>query len=84
MTIIITKTEMLKEIKKYARNAGLVFRQCKISNLWTFHDFKTKEIVLKCTSIGQAYEDALSGYVASYNKDSKKFAHDDEQNYFIK
>ena len=84
MTIIITKTEMLKEIKKEARNSGLVFRKSEFSNLYIFHDFKTKEIVLKCVSIGQAYEDVLSGYVASYNKDSQKFAHDDEQNYFIK
>ena len=84
MTIIITKTEMLKEIKKEARKVGLVFRKSELSNLYIFHDFKTKEIVLKCLNIGQAYEDVLSGYVASYNKDSQKFAHDDEQNYFIK
>ena len=81
---IISKTDVIKEIKKEARKVGLVFRKSELSNIYIFHDFKTKEIVLKCTSIGQAYEDVLSGYVASYNKDSKKFAHDDEQNYFIK
>ena len=81
---IISKTDVIKEVKKDARNAGLVFRKSELSNIYTFHDFKTKKIVLKCTSIGQAYEDVLSSYIASYNKDSKKFSHDDEQNYFIK
>ena len=80
MTTIITKTAMLKEIKKEARKVGLVFRKSELSNL-VFHDFKTKEIVLKCSNITNAYEDMLSGYIASYNKDSQKFFYDAKQNY---
>ena len=81
MTTIITKTAMLKDVKKEARKVGLVFRKSEISNLFVFHDFKTKAIILKCLSIGQAYEDVLSGYIASYNKDSQKFFYDAQQNY---
>lgn len=77
---IITKTAMLVEIKKEARKVGLVFRKSELSNLYIFHDFKTKAVILKCLNIGQAYEDVLSGYIASYNKDSQKFSYDAQQN----
>ena len=80
MTTIITKTEMLKDVKKSARKVGLVFRKSELSS-FGFHDFKTKEIVLKCSNIATAYEDVLSGYIASYNKDSQKFIYDSKQNY---
>ena len=80
---IITKNEMLKEVKKEARKVGLVFRKSELSNLFVFHDFKTKAIILKYVSIDTAYEDVLSGYIASYNKDSQKFFYDAQQNYFI-
>ena len=78
---IITKNEMLKEIKKEARKVGLVFRKSELSNLYIFHDFKTKAVILKCLSVGQAYEDVLSGYIASYNKDSQKSFYNVQQNY---
>ena len=78
---IITKTEMLKEVKKEARKVGLVFRKSELSNIYIFHDFKTKAVILKCLNIGQAYEDVLNGYIASYNKDSQKLSYDAQQNY---
>ena len=81
MTTIITKTAMLKDVKKESRKVGLVFRKSEQSNLFVFHDFKTKKTILKCLNIEQAYEDVLSGYIASYNKDSQKFIYDAQQNY---
>ena len=77
----ITKIEMLKEVKKEARKAGLVFRKSELSNLFVFHDFKTKEIILKYLSLSTAYEDVLSGYIASYNKESQKLFYNAHQNY---
>ena len=78
---IITKNEMLKAVKKESRKVGLVFRKSERNKLFVFHDFKTKEIILKCVSLSTAYEDALSGYIASYNTDSQKFSYDAQQNY---
>ena len=70
---ILTKQEVIKEVKKYARKFGLVFTKSKYNNYYHFHDFKTKKIVLDNQTAGVAYENVLSGYIDSYDKHNQVF-----------
>ena len=45
---ILTNQEVVKEVKKYARQFGLVFTKSNCNNYYHFHDFKTKKI--KCVT----------------------------------
>ena len=42
----LSNAEVIKECRDEARKYGLVFRQSKFSNLYVFHDRKTKEIII--------------------------------------
>ena len=70
---ILTNQQVIKEVKKYARQCGLVFEKSRVGDCYHFHDFKTKNIVLDNQTLVTAYENMLSGYVGSYDKHTQKF-----------
>ncbi len=69
----ISNAEVIKECKDEARKYGLAFRQSKFSNLYVFHDRKTKEVILSSMTLGSAYNNVCSGYISCYDKETKSF-----------
>ena len=65
--MILSDTQVIKECKAEARKYDLVFRKHKFSNLYCFHDRKTKEIVLSNMTLGTAYNNVCSGYISCYD-----------------
>ena len=72
----LTNTQVIKECKDEARKHGLVFRKHKFSNLYCFHDRKTKEIVLSNLTLGSAYNNVCSGYISCYDPTLQDFNQD--------
>lgn len=70
----LSNMQVIKEIKAEARKVGLVFRQDLFSNLYVFHDYKTKSVQLNGYTLGSAYDAVASGYIASYNRVTKTFS----------
>lgn len=71
--MILSNTQVIKEIKQEARKYGLVFRKSNYSNLYVFHDFKTKEVILSNCTLGSAYNNVCSGYISCYDKTIQDF-----------
>ena len=75
----LTNTQAIKECKDEARKHGLVFRKHKYSNLYCFHDRKTKEIVFGNLTLGSAYNNVCSGYISCYDSVLQDF----NKNYLV-
>ena len=72
----LSNAEVIKECKAEARKYGLVFRQSKFSNLYVFHDRKTKEVIISNMTLGSAYNNVCSGYISCYDKETQNFNKD--------
>lgn len=71
--MILSNTQIIKECKAEARKYSLVFRQHKFSNLYCFHDRKTKEIILSNMTLGTVYNIICSGYISCYDSATRSF-----------
>lgn len=71
--MILSTTQIIQECKAEARKHGLVFRKHKFSNLYCFHDRKTKEIILSNMTLGTAYNNVCSGYISCYDSATQDF-----------
>ena len=73
----MTNAEAIKEIRSDAKRAGLTFKSMntRINGvyMWKFTDRKTGETIISNCTLGSAYENCCSGYIASYNKETRYF-----------
>lgn len=73
----ITYNQALKEIRKEARKAGLVFKKKNVrlngAYLWKFEDRKMGDTVLDNCTFWTAYDNVCSGYINSFNPETNRF-----------
>jgi len=72
-------SQVIKEIRKTARNVGLTF---KVSNtrlngalLYKLCNRKTGEVIISNYQLGTAYNDCCSGFISSWDGDKFSQAH---------
>ena len=73
----LTNAEVKKEIRSAAKAAGLTFKEQSAringSQAYKFTDRATGETKMSNCTLGSAYENVCSGYIASYNKQTGSF-----------
>ena len=74
----LTYDEMLTECRKEARKNGLVFKRDKkryVNNKasYKFIEEDSRLEVLTKITLNTAYENCMSGYISSYDKETKTF-----------
>ena len=73
----MTNKQIIAEIRKGAKEYGLVFKQADTrlngSYLWQLNDRLSKECVMSDYQLIIAWSDYLSGYMSSYNKETGYF-----------
>lgn len=67
----MTKKEALSDIRKTAKNVGLVFRQSntRLNDVYLYElcDRKSGKVIISNYQFSTAYEDSCSGYISSWN-----------------
>jgi len=73
----ITRNEAMKDIRETARNVGLVFKESNHyingQQAFKFEDRENGMVRLDARLFWTAYEDCMSGYISSYDKESGTF-----------
>lgn len=67
-----SQKEAIKEIREISTKNSLAFKRVECG-IYQFVDKITREIVLDNVKFWTAYADCVSGYIDTYNQDSKKF-----------
>lgn len=73
----VTYKEAQKEIRLEAKNAGLVFKKANAKlngkTAYKFFDRSTGQAKTSLYTLWTAYENVLTGFISSYDKDLKTF-----------
>lgn len=73
----ISHNEALKEMRKTARENGLVFKKKNMTingnTAWKFEDRQSGEVIIDNVLFWTAYEDCQSGFIESCNKETGNF-----------